>query len=129
MGNVWRSYTHIRGDEGLPKTTFPMASMSRGSKCHVNSSRGGWWLVRSPHITSSGTFSIPKGRCCITKSRLIIRSGLMKHGTPRFVYFSHELLSQYLGVPCFINPLRMMSLDLVMQQRPFGIGKVPELVM
>jgi hypothetical protein len=62
MGNVWRSYTRIEGDKGLPKTTFPMAPMSRGSECHINNSREGWRLVRSPHITGPCTFpdDVPK---------------------------------------------------------------------
>ena len=86
MGNAWHSYTCIGGDERLPKTTFPMASMSHGSKHHVDSSQGGWRLVRSPHITGLGTFldDVPKVRRCINNSRLIIRSRLMKHVTPRY---------------------------------------------
>jgi hypothetical protein len=86
MGNAWRSYTRIRGDSGLPETTFPMAPMSHGSKCHINNSWEEWWLVRSPHMTGPGTFpdDVPKGHCHITNSRLIIRSGLMNHGTPTY---------------------------------------------
>jgi hypothetical protein len=86
MGNVWRSYTCIGADNGLPETTFPMAPMSRGLKCHINNSWEGWQLVKSPHITGPGTFpdDVSKGRHHITNSKLIIRNGLMKRGTPTY---------------------------------------------
>jgi hypothetical protein len=75
MGNVWRSYTCIGVDNGLPETTFPMAPMSRGSKFYINNSRGGWRLVRSTHITGPGTLpdDVPKGSRHITNSRPIIQ--------------------------------------------------------